>query len=197
MNFPKEIRCRDSQNQTRVQSSDRGHSSDCVRAIPCLHKALGAQFTLTIRRWTATLSGHPFRYSQTLNCPPANQPIVLPGLPAVITLSVCSLPQQDDNRLINVRRFGGTDFRMFDRRAVTASENLNAACIEQRGREQKFRQICPDLKGEVRSVKSGVGSVESGVMSQECGAGKAQSPSLRSPDSRLPTPDSSSGLAFL
>jgi len=62
-----------------------GRSEDCVRAIPCLHKALGAQFTLFILRWTATLSGYPFRYGQTLNCPPANQPIVLPGLPAADT----------------------------------------------------------------------------------------------------------------
>ena len=60
---------------------------------------------------------------------------------------MCSPPQQDDNRLINVRRFGGTDFRMFDRRALTAREKLHAACIEQSASEQKFRRIRPDLKG--------------------------------------------------
>ncbi|RLT04176.1 MAG: hypothetical protein DWI22_16970 [Planctomycetota bacterium] len=44
---------------------------------------------------------------------------------------VCSPPQQNDNRLLYVRRFDGNDFRIFDSPATTARNNVHAACTEQ------------------------------------------------------------------
>jgi len=87
LNSLKEIHCRDSQNRTRVQNDDRGRffglraeqSRACTRHWGAIHSVPPRKC------WTATFSGHPCRYGQTLNCPPANQPIVLPGLPMVIT----------------------------------------------------------------------------------------------------------------
>lgn len=40
--------------------------------------------------------------------------------PHGVHTEVCSPPQQDDDRLPYVRRFDGSDFRIFDRPAVTA-----------------------------------------------------------------------------
>ncbi len=46
MNSLKGIRCRDSQNKTRVQIDDRGLLLDCVRSNPVSAQDTGAQFTL-------------------------------------------------------------------------------------------------------------------------------------------------------
>jgi hypothetical protein len=47
-------------------------------------------------------------------------------------------PQQDDNRLLYVRRFDGNDFRIFDRPAATTAKYVKSACIEQRGAWMKL-----------------------------------------------------------
>lgn len=87
VNSHSEIRCRDSQNKTRVQNDDRGLFWIACGAIPCLHKTLGRNSLCTI---IETMDSDLIRTSLPLRSdtelPPGElQPIVLPGLPKVIT----------------------------------------------------------------------------------------------------------------
>lgn len=59
---------------------------------------------------------------------------------------VCSPPQQDDIHLLNVRRFGGNDFRIFDRAATTATKNVHAACTGRMMSRPKLRRFVTQIR---------------------------------------------------
>lgn len=103
-------------------------------AIPCLYKTLRRNSLCTI---TEMMDSDLIRTSLPLRSDAELPPRRITAYcaswpPHGVHTEVCPPPQQDDNRLLYVRRFDGNDFRIFDRPAATARKNVHAACMEQR-----------------------------------------------------------------
>jgi len=123
-------------------------------AIPCLHKALGRNSLCTtteIADSDLIRTSLPLRSDAEL--PPWHISLLCFLASPQRAHSVCPLPQQDDNRLLYVRRLDGNDFKIFDRPAVTAMKNVNAACTEQRMRVPKLRRFVRNRRTEVERRK--------------------------------------------
>ncbi|HCP13207.1 MAG TPA: hypothetical protein DIT89_12810 [Planctomycetaceae bacterium] len=68
---------------------------------------------------------------------------MLPGLPAATAETPQQPPLQDDNRHDIVRRFDGSDFKLFDCPALPARLNARINCRGQHVRSSQDRQRLP------------------------------------------------------